>query len=65
LAFVWVDAISDGVLFGEIAAMAKINNVAPARVYGYWYGQRGADGMPGQQAVAGEKVLYHFHGTFQ
>jgi hypothetical protein len=65
LGFVWVDPINEQLVVGEIAAMAKTNNVAPARVYGYWYGKRGRDGKHGQQAAAGEKVLYHIHGELR
>lgn len=64
LGFVWVDAIDDQLLLGEIAEMAKSNQVVPERRWGYWSGIRGSDGKWGQRATSGEKVLYHCHGEF-
>ncbi|KAJ3559353.1 hypothetical protein NP233_g11284 [Leucocoprinus birnbaumii] len=60
--FVWVEALPDDLVQGDVAAMAKTNNVRPVQVFGYWLGQRGSDGSHGQQADSTEKVLYHLHG---
>jgi hypothetical protein len=59
-----VDGIPDDFVRGEVDAMAKINGVLPARISGYWYGERGVDGKHAQRASPGEKVLYFMHGGF-
>lgn len=59
---VWVDAVGEDMLHGDVASAAKLNNVSPAKVYGYWYGELGQDGRPGQRAGKDEKVLLHFRG---
>ena len=59
---VWVEPISDEFVVGEIKLMAEKNQVKPERICGYWHGQKGADGMVGQRAGPGERVLYYFHG---
>ncbi|KAH9846564.1 hypothetical protein C2E23DRAFT_890743 [Lenzites betulinus] len=38
--FVWVEAAPSELVVGEIAEYARKNHVAPARVYGYWYGAK-------------------------
>ena len=60
---VWIEGMPADMIKGEVSEMAKANNVFPARVPAYWYGLRGGNGNYGQQATAGEKVLYHFHGS--
>ncbi|KAI0058154.1 alpha/beta-hydrolase [Artomyces pyxidatus] len=60
--FVWVDAVPAELVAGEVAGCAKVNNISPVRVPGYWYGQRTADGEWGQRAEPDEKVLYVLHG---
>ena len=59
---VWVEGVPADFVRGDIASIAEANNVAPARIHGYWYGKRDAAGNPGQSASPGEKVLYYFHG---
>ncbi|KAJ7451008.1 alpha/beta-hydrolase, partial [Mycena galericulata] len=60
--FVWVDGVGPELVVGRVAATAKINGVAPARICGFWTGDCGADGRYGQAASTGEKVLYMLHG---
>ncbi|KAH7904382.1 alpha/beta-hydrolase [Hygrophoropsis aurantiaca] len=60
--FVWVDGVPEDLVRGEIADMAKQNNVKSIRVHGYWYGKKGAGGGYAQPASKDERVLYHFHG---
>ena len=62
LGLVWVEGVPTDFIRGDIASIAEANNVAPARVHGYWYGKRDAAGHPGQSASPGEKVFYYFHG---
>ncbi|OJA08857.1 hypothetical protein AZE42_01749 [Rhizopogon vesiculosus] len=62
LGLVWVEGVPADFIRGDIASIAKANNVAPARIHGYWYGKRDAAGNPGQRASPAEKVLYYFHG---
>jgi len=62
LGLVWVEGVPTDFIRGDIASIAKVNNVAPARIHGYWYGGRDATGNPGQIASIGEKVLYYLHG---
>lgn len=61
--FAWVYPIPSDAIVGEVAEMARVNNVQPARVFGYWYGARDETGKPGQRAAKGERVLYYFHGA--
>lgn len=63
LGFVWVDGIAPDMVVGDVASAAKVNNVSPTRICGYWSGKTGADGRHGQAAAAGERVLYMLHGT--
>ena len=62
--FVWVDAVPGELVKGEIAMMAKTNNVEPIRTYGYWFEKRGTGDGHGQKAAPGERVLYFFHGAW-
>ncbi|KZT01805.1 alpha/beta-hydrolase [Laetiporus sulphureus 93-53] len=59
---VWLDPISEFLIVGEIKQAAAVNAVVPVRLAGYWYGQRGTDGMVGQSAGPDEKVIYELHG---
>lgn len=61
LGFVWVDPIPQNLVRGEIAEAANVNGIAPARISGYWYGAKSADGKHGQVAAPGEKVVYALH----
>jgi hypothetical protein len=60
--FVWVDGVPPGLITGEIAEMAKANEVEPMRRYGYWYGARDEQGRHGQRARKGERVLMFSYG---
>ncbi|KZP27622.1 alpha/beta-hydrolase, partial [Athelia psychrophila] len=62
LGFVWVQALDERLVLGDIARMAKANGITPAKIWGFWSGRKGTDGKWGQPALAGEKVLYHCHG---
>jgi hypothetical protein len=61
LGFVWVDPLREDMVRGEVAKMAKENDIKPVRVSGYWHGQKNKEGKVGQQAKAGEKVFYALH----
>ncbi|KAI0820533.1 alpha/beta-hydrolase [Trametes gibbosa] len=60
--FVWVDPVPSELIVGEIAEYARRNEVAPVRVYGYWYGTKDESGKHGQRAAKDERVYYHLHG---
>ncbi|EKM52329.1 uncharacterized protein PHACADRAFT_260653 [Phanerochaete carnosa HHB-10118-sp] len=60
--FAWVDAVPEQLVTGELAELARQNQVKPARIFGYWYGVRDEHGKPGQHAAKGERVLYYIHG---
>lgn len=60
--FAWVDAVSDNLVTGELAELARRNQVAPATIFGYWYGARDEHGKPGQRADKNERVIYFIHG---
>ncbi|KAH9951158.1 alpha/beta-hydrolase [Amylocystis lapponica] len=59
--FVWVDPAPEYVV-GELAELAQKNNVEPARIWGFWLGPKGPDGLVGQKPKPGEKVVMHMHG---
>ncbi|GJE90552.1 alpha/beta hydrolase [Phanerochaete sordida] len=59
---VWVEALEEGAVQGEVGEMAQVNGVRPERRWGYWYGERDEEGGVGQAAREGEKVLYYIHG---
>lgn len=61
--FVWLEPIPEELLWGEVRDMAKLNEVVPARISGYWYGAPGEKGAVGQKANPGEKVVLWLHGT--
>ncbi|CCM07010.1 uncharacterized protein FIBRA_09329 [Fibroporia radiculosa] len=58
---VWVDPTPDLIL-GEIKDAADLNGVTSTKVAGFWYGERGLDGVVGQKADPDEKVIYELHG---
>ncbi|KZV85696.1 alpha/beta-hydrolase [Exidia glandulosa HHB12029] len=62
LGFVWVEPVTDEFIVGEIATAAATNHVRPARISGYWHGERDSSGKHGQRAAPGEHVLYSLHG---
>lgn len=62
LGFVWVEPVPSDFVVGDVAAAARTNDVRPARVPGYWFGERDASGGHGQRAAPGERVLYALHG---
>lgn len=53
---VWVEPTPDLVV-GDIKEYAQRNQVAPARVAGYWFGSR----LP---STKDEKIIYELHGEF-
>ncbi|KAH9847564.1 alpha/beta-hydrolase [Lenzites betulinus] len=59
---VWTEPASDLFVLEEIQEAARINDIKPERVAGYWLGKRGPDGKAGQKAGPDEKVIYGFHG---
>lgn len=59
--FVWIDPTPE-LIGGEIKAMADRNGVRPERIPGFWWGAKGPDGVAGQLAGKGEKVVYYLHG---
>lgn len=60
--FVWVEA-TPSLIAGEILEKAKKNGVEAVRTAGFWFGERGPDGMVGQIAKSDEMVFYHLHGA--
>ncbi|KXN86994.1 AB hydrolase superfamily protein C4A8.06c [Leucoagaricus sp. SymC.cos] len=62
--FVWVELLPDSLVQGDVAIMARVNNVKAVKRYGYWLGQRAVDGSHGQKAEPGERVLYYLHGKY-
>ncbi|KAG0702258.1 alpha/beta-hydrolase [Suillus ampliporus] len=62
LGLVWVDGVPADFIRGDIASLAKANNVGPVRIHGYWHGKRDTAGNVGQRAYPGEKLLLIFHG---
>ncbi|KAI0816972.1 Alpha/Beta hydrolase protein [Trametes gibbosa] len=52
----------DLIVHGEIQEAARINDIKPERVAGYWLGKRGPDGKAGQKAGPDERVIYGLHG---
>ena len=58
---IWVEPIRGGDVWGEVKEVMVQNNVKPARVAAYWWGDGIADG-PVREAGHDEKVLVHFHG---
>ncbi|EIM79540.1 alpha/beta-hydrolase [Stereum hirsutum FP-91666 SS1] len=59
--FVWVEA-TPSLIAGDILEKAKQNGVEAVRTAGFWFGERGPDGMVGQRAKSDELVFYHLHG---
>lgn len=57
--FDWVEPAPEGMIIGDVAEMARRNDVHSTRVYGYWYGLNGKEP---RTASEGERVLYFFHG---
>ena len=62
--FTRIDAVPEDLVKGEIAEMAKMNNVEPVYTYGYWYGKRGTESGHSQKAAPGDRVLYFLHGAW-
>lgn len=60
--FVWVDALPDELIRGQIRSTMKLQNLKSTRTCGFWYGERTGGGGVGQKATVGEKVVYHLHG---
>ncbi|EJT98779.1 hypothetical protein DACRYDRAFT_24337, partial [Dacryopinax primogenitus] len=57
----WVLIPPLGALEGELAELAARNGLKPEPVGGYWFGVRGEDGLAGQRAGEGEKVVLYLH----
>lgn len=60
--FVWVDALSDDLIRGELRRMMLLQGLTSRRTCGFWYGERDGGGGVGQRATPREKVIYHLHG---
>ena len=63
IGFVWIEP-DPSLVVGEIKLAAEVNSIAPVRIGGIWYGQRGTDGRVGYRASSNEKVIYELHGEF-
>lgn len=61
--FVWVQALPDADIRGEVRRAMQLQHIKPARTCGFWYGKRDGGGGVGQQAYDDEKVIYHLHGV--
>lgn len=59
--FVWVEA-TPSLIAGDICEKAKQNGVEAVRTAGFWFGERGPDGIAGQRAKSDELVFFHLHG---
>ncbi|KAL7278968.1 hypothetical protein ACG7TL_006800 [Trametes sanguinea] len=58
----WVEPATPDLIVGEIRELAEQNGVEPVKVGGFWLGPKGPDGVAGQRAKPGERVVYHLHG---
>lgn len=59
--FVWVEPISQDLIQGDTADMAKINNVVPVRTCGFWFEKDATEDFE-RKAIPEEKVIYVLHG---
>ncbi|KAJ7631967.1 alpha/beta-hydrolase [Mycena polygramma] len=60
--FACVNGIDLDMVVGHVASAAKLNNMSPATICGYWSGKTGAESTDGHPASAQERVLYVLHG---
>ncbi|TFK55395.1 alpha/beta-hydrolase [Heliocybe sulcata] len=59
---VLVDELPEGLVQGEVAGIAKINQVVPEQISGYWFSKGGKLTGVGRHADPDEKILYYLHG---
>lgn len=60
--FVWVDALSEDLVRGDVRRMMNVQGLKLHRTCGFWYGERDGGNGVGQRALPNEKVVYHLHG---
>ena len=53
---IWIDPVDNKLVPREIHEYAKIANVRPLRIPGYWYHQRGQPILGEANAAPGERV---------
>ncbi|KAF8608533.1 alpha/beta-hydrolase [Ceratobasidium sp. AG-I] len=58
--FIWIDAVSEDLVQGEIQKYAQRAKVSPVRIPAYGFGEWGQDTPP--LARDGEKIVMHCHG---
>lgn len=60
--FVWVEGVEEKSIQGPVRVWAKIANVKPTRISGYWQFKEGTPTTGTLQAKDDEKVVYNLHG---
>ncbi|KAF9779601.1 Alpha/Beta hydrolase protein [Thelephora terrestris] len=58
---VWIPAVPEGMIIGEISALARDRNITSISIPGYWIHKDNKLGFESPPSP-GEKVLYHLHG---
>ena len=58
--FIWIDAVSEDLVQGEIRKHAQRAKVSPTRIPAYGFGEWGQGNPP--LARDGEKIVMHCHG---
>jgi len=60
---VWIEGVDESLIQGEVKEMAKIANVKPLAIPGYWYHKESSPILGGSRSIdPKERVLYMFHG---
>ncbi|KZV85713.1 alpha/beta-hydrolase [Exidia glandulosa HHB12029] len=62
LGFVWIEPVPDDLVVGKVREAAKVNDVKPVRISGYWFGKRNSEGGFGHKAAPNERIIYALHG---
>jgi acetyl esterase/lipase len=57
----WIEPVPD-LIVDEIRNCAKIANVHPIRIPGYWVHQTGVEFSANEKPISGDKVIYGLHG---
>ena len=60
--FVWIEGVDEESIQGPVREWAKLAEVKPIRIPGYWQCKDGKPVGSILQAKDNEKVLYHMHG---
>jgi len=60
---VWIEGVNESLIQGEVKVMAKVADVKPIRIPGYWYHKEGNPVLGGTRSIdPKERVLYMLHG---